>query len=480
MGVEFSKSMPPSAAELMKTLCAGQPNLEALRGLDLDIENLALEGGGAKGISYIGVLLALEAAGLLSKTKRFAGSSYGGIIAANLAMGASLEVMTKGVFSNSSGGIFGLIKLLMSIPGLMKNYGLDKMTEFEEMSKLTVKTLTGSEDTTFIQLYKKRGVELCLTGTNVNKRCVEYFHPKTTPNMTIVKALRITVSFPVVIAPVHLRSGDVDHLMVDGGLADNFPLHVFDGWYLSMEQRHSFFRMVNSKEPPFHGSNLKTIGAVVFDVSDYEANEAELMARYGNDIIERPDTCLVRIKKRSVDEAQERKTRKLKLGAACEDLLESLSASDGDRNGFISKDEFRVAMKKPSKETIDLLFGAGFNLETAFDEIDASGDGKISIDEFLQFTESKGHRHDFHLTTSRIAIDINNFPEFLGAIVNLNGSVAADLIAKEGDLNRTIGVYTDYVGTGNMNCEMEDIIFLIKQGWNATMKFLETKAGEQK
>ena len=68
---------------------------QGLQGLQADgskqppIENIVFEGGGAKGIVYIGALEVLEEAGI--KPKRVAGSSAGGIIAGLVAAGFSAE-----------------------------------------------------------------------------------------------------------------------------------------------------------------------------------------------------------------------------------------------------------------------------------------------------------------------------------------------------------------------------------------------------
>lgn len=46
------------------------------------------------------------------------------------------------------------------------------------------------------QLYQRTGKELCITGVNVNMLRVDYFHPKTTPDFQIKKAVKLTVAIP--------------------------------------------------------------------------------------------------------------------------------------------------------------------------------------------------------------------------------------------------------------------------------------------
>ena len=47
-----------------------------------------------------------------------------------------------------------------------------------------------------MQLYKKTGIELCVTAVNVNMLSVEYFHPKTSPNTSVKLAVRMSLSIP--------------------------------------------------------------------------------------------------------------------------------------------------------------------------------------------------------------------------------------------------------------------------------------------
>ena len=56
----------------------------------------------------------------------------------------------------------------------------------------------------FLKLYQVTGNELCITAVNVNMIRVEYFHQKTTPDVPVKLALRMSISIPgkVSLAPV--------------------------------------------------------------------------------------------------------------------------------------------------------------------------------------------------------------------------------------------------------------------------------------
>ena len=47
-----------------------------------------------------------------------------------------------------------------------------------------------------MQVLDQYGVELCIVAVNLSNRCEEYFHPKTTPDMPIKLATRMSSSLP--------------------------------------------------------------------------------------------------------------------------------------------------------------------------------------------------------------------------------------------------------------------------------------------
>ena len=47
-----------------------------------------------------------------------------------------------------------------------------------------------------MQVWERFGKELCIVVTNLNQMSVEYFHPKTTPNTPIRRAVRMSVALP--------------------------------------------------------------------------------------------------------------------------------------------------------------------------------------------------------------------------------------------------------------------------------------------
>ena len=90
MGLYFSRPLtvraetrnPPPFCSLLL-----QEMKEPARTDDVPVQNLAIKGGGPKGIAYIGALEVLEEKGLLNGVKRVSGASAGAITAALLSVG---------------------------------------------------------------------------------------------------------------------------------------------------------------------------------------------------------------------------------------------------------------------------------------------------------------------------------------------------------------------------------------------------------
>lgn len=215
------------------------------------IENLVLEGGGVKGITYIGALAALEESGLYTGIKRVAGSSAGGIIAMLVGLGYSVEEMDEIVrnlnfldlmdphnpfwFNDKFKASEELITFLQS----GNKRGVYRGEVFFELAKSYVARALPEfgQNATFGDL--KRAIDLDMetkgysrlknmifTGTNLSTGKTEYFgfdNPDCL-DMPIALAVRITMSFPGAFEGVEWKG----NFYVDGGVGNNLPIEIFD------------------------------------------------------------------------------------------------------------------------------------------------------------------------------------------------------------------------------------------------------------
>jgi len=190
-------------------------------------KNLVFEGGGVKGTAYGGAIYILENKNIIKNIKRVAGTSAGAITATLIALNFNskeIEKILKVDFKKFKDDSFFKTR---NIIRLVKEYGWFKGDEFERWFSLIIKEKFG-KDLTFKDLYEmsktQNTKELYIIGTNVNIGKEIIFSNETTPDMPIIKAVRISMSVPLFFKAVNY-SGD---LYVDGGIYYNYPVNIFD------------------------------------------------------------------------------------------------------------------------------------------------------------------------------------------------------------------------------------------------------------
>lgn len=236
---------------------------------NIEYENLVFEGAGTKGIAYCGALHVLELLGILSKIKRYAGSSAGAIIAMLLAIGYNVEEITKIThdtdfkkFIDDKTGMFRDVYCIMNY------YGYCDGAYFLSYVEKLIEAKTGNGNMTFAELLKYNSKELVITGTNITHMNTVYFSHLNHPNMAIKDAVRISMSIPFLFVPVKLN----DCYMVDGGVIDNYPIHIFDGKYPG--DRDAILNMIEA--------NPKTLGFKIVTPDETENFEAYKPATIGS------------------------------------------------------------------------------------------------------------------------------------------------------------------------------------------------------
>jgi len=137
--------------------------------MQTNYENLVFEGGGVCSFAYCGAISELEKMGILSKIKRFAGSS-----------------MRKQINAILSTRI--------------------------------------SRDETLSGLFEKTGKELVLVSCCINTEKAVYFHHATHGNVKVIDAIIASMSIPVFFRPLQLE----ECFFVDGAIVDNYPIWIFN------------------------------------------------------------------------------------------------------------------------------------------------------------------------------------------------------------------------------------------------------------
>ena len=195
--------------------------------MTVQFRNLVFEGGGVKGIAYIGAMQVMAQRGALDHIARVGGTSAGAINALLFALGYSvreqLELLSSMDFKKFMDDSFGIIR---DIRRLATQFGWHQGEFFSTWVGEVIKEKLGSAKVTFGDLKRKGLPELYVTGTNLCTGYSEVFSHERHPDMPLARAVRISMSIPLFFAAV--RFGPREDVYVDGGVMVNYPVKLFD------------------------------------------------------------------------------------------------------------------------------------------------------------------------------------------------------------------------------------------------------------
>lgn len=187
----------------------------------MNIENLALSGGGLKGIVYGGCFQALEECGILKNIKRLAGTSVGALFGYSILLGFTSSQIQELILKIN----FAFLRDINidNILSFHNSFGFDTGNNIEKVLRVTTEKQGFSPDITFEQLHRITGIEFIVVTTCVNTRKKVTFSYKTYPDFSVVKAVRMSCGLPFVFNAVTFNGNDY----VDGGLVENTPISYF-------------------------------------------------------------------------------------------------------------------------------------------------------------------------------------------------------------------------------------------------------------
>jgi NTE family protein len=189
-------------------------------------KNLVFEGGGVKGIAYIGAMQVLKEKGVLDNIKRVGGTSAGAINATMFALGYDIaeqrRILKKMDFNNFMDDSWGMVR---DTERLIEKFGWYKGDFFHDWISGLINKKLRSPNATFRDLKAAGRTDLYVYGTNLSTRFGEVFSVEYTPTTRIADAVRISMSIPLFFAAFRNIRKDV---YVDGGLLNNFPVKLFD------------------------------------------------------------------------------------------------------------------------------------------------------------------------------------------------------------------------------------------------------------
>jgi NTE family protein len=194
--------------------------------MEYPFENLIFEGGGVKGIAYVGVFQELQDREIMGNIKRVGGTSAGAINAVLLSLGYSLQetrdILMELDFNNFMDDSWGIVR---DAKRLFDEFGLYKGDFFKQWIGDRIREKAGNENATFNEFKNKKFLNLYLIGSNLSTGFSEVFSCEHTPRMRVADAVRISMSIPLFFAAIRNMRSDI---YVDGGLFNNYPIKLFD------------------------------------------------------------------------------------------------------------------------------------------------------------------------------------------------------------------------------------------------------------
>lgn len=219
------------------------------------IENLVFEGGGPKGLVYVGAIQKLEEKGVLKDVKNIGGSSAGAMTALAVGLGYNAQEI-KNIISQADISSFldtsntsscWITSIKQGVSNLFgsedQGKGVFLGNKLKEWAKKVIlerfngekyeplKQDLAKKDITFKileecrQAFPELGIKkIAFTGTNYTDAKLEVFDFEKTPDMPIDLAVRISMSLPWFFQSVKYQGKEY----MDGGCLNNYPMFIFN------------------------------------------------------------------------------------------------------------------------------------------------------------------------------------------------------------------------------------------------------------
>ncbi len=192
--------------------------------LEKKIKNLVFEGGGVKGVAYIGAINVLSEKNILGEIENVAGNSAGAITAGLIALRYTAEEIEKIVFDMD----FNSFEDDKNYRRVKSEYGLYAgdvflgwMTDLITQKGLAAKA-------TFADLHQNGYRTLKVYATDLYTQSLQEFSYETTPKAIVAEAIRASMSIPLFFKAWKFSNNQPnDHLYVDGGVLLNYPIRAF-------------------------------------------------------------------------------------------------------------------------------------------------------------------------------------------------------------------------------------------------------------
>lgn len=183
-----------------------------------NIRNIVFSAGSMGGITFVGAYKALEEAGIAADITNYSGCSIGSVMAFLVSIGYTGEELETLALAFRYHDIADF-----QVLHTFDNLGLETGNEVEHLLRELLYRKTGRYDITFSMHYTITGRNLWINASCVEHDCAYYFSRFGSPDMDIIRAVRMSISLPLIMAPVKYRG----LTFIDGGFHDPCPFGMF-------------------------------------------------------------------------------------------------------------------------------------------------------------------------------------------------------------------------------------------------------------
>lgn len=202
---------------------------------------LCLSGGGVNGLNILGSIKYLTDTSIIKPKllTTFIGTSVGSIICVLLSIGYEINELIRAIYNID----FDKTEIEPDIDNLLENMGINDGKEIMDIVELLIYEKIKRKDITFKEHYDLTNKTIKLIAVNYNRMEETIFSHITTPDMSVLVAIRMSISIPLIFTPVLYK----DELYIDGFIINNFGFN--------------------------HGENGKTIGICLqYDINKTDNN----------------------------------------------------------------------------------------------------------------------------------------------------------------------------------------------------------------
>ena len=210
------------------------------------IKNLAIKGGGVKGVAYVGAIEELDKARLFSKIERVSGTSAGALLAFMICAGYDVGEI-KHLMMNEID--FKKFKIGWNPIRILSGYGLysgkyildfvHRLLKESPFNKNIPPALQLTANSTFRDMKNAGCKHLYVFACNTSMHDVTEFSADNTPDVMVAEAIRASMSIPYffkawqfsdkLLSDNKMEKMNIKgHIFIDGGVVYNYPLSFFD------------------------------------------------------------------------------------------------------------------------------------------------------------------------------------------------------------------------------------------------------------